>query len=65
MLDKWGVLYSYDAIAFQVPEKKGLWNGQKNKYVGIRIENEDKIIYGWIGLEIEVFPYNVRVIIKL
>lgn len=61
---KWGILYSYDGIEYQEPEKKGLWNGQKNKYVGIRIENEDKIIYGWIGLEIEIFPEHVRVIIK-
>jgi len=45
-------IYQYYWDASGATSSSGLWNNAQNKYIGTRILVDDKVLYGWIRVEI-------------
>lgn len=54
-------LYNYYWDASGASSSKGLWNNTKDKTIGVKILAENKILYGWIRIEI-TYGWNLTLI---
>jgi hypothetical protein len=55
------VLYNYYWDASGAFSTTGLWNDARNKYIGTKIHVDDKVLFGWIRVEI-TYGWNLTLI---
>ena len=54
-------IYNYYWDASGSTSRTGLWNNVKNKYIGLKILVDNKVLYGWIRIEV-TFGWNLTLI---
>ena len=46
------IIYNYSWDVSGASSETGLWNNVKNKYIGTKILIDDKVLYGWLRIEV-------------
>jgi len=44
--------YACSVLFYEAPQATGYWIGVTNRYVGIRVHAKNKVLYGWISVQV-------------